>query len=36
MNKWLHRNSFSYRRSSGVPHKFSAKAQQMFVKTYRP
>lgn len=34
MNKWLHRNGFSYRKPSGVPHKYSAEAQQAFVETY--
>jgi transposase len=34
MNKWLHRNGFSYRKPAGVPHKFSAEAQQAFVETY--
>lgn len=34
MNKWLHRNGFSYRKPSGVPHKYSAEAQQAFMETY--
>lgn len=34
MNKWLHRNDFSYKKPSGVPHKFSAEAQQAFMETY--
>ncbi|TNL06546.1 IS630 family transposase [Kosakonia cowanii] len=34
MNKWLHRNGFSYRKPAGVPHKYSAEAQQAFVETY--
>lgn len=34
MNKWLHRNGFSYRKPVGVPHKFSAEAQQTFVEAY--
>lgn len=34
MNKWLHRNGFSYRKPVGAPHKFSAEAQQAFVETY--
>lgn len=33
MNKWLHRNGFSYRKPAGVPHKFSAEARQAFVET---
>ena len=34
MNKWLHRNHFSYKKSTGVPHKYSAEARQAFVETY--
>lgn len=34
MNKWLHRNNFRYKKPMGVPHKFSAEAQQAFVETY--
>lgn len=34
MNKWLHRNNFSYKKPVGVPHKLSAEAQQAFVETY--
>lgn len=34
MNKWLHRNNFSYKKPTGVPHKYSAEAQQVFVETY--
>lgn len=34
MNKWLHRNGFCYKKPQGVPHKFSAEAQQAFVETY--
>lgn len=34
MTKWLHRNSFSYRKPTGVPHKFSPEAQQAFTETY--
>lgn len=34
MTKWLHRNGFSYRKPVGIPHKFSAEAQQAFVETY--
>ncbi|EGA7637396.1 IS630 family transposase [Salmonella enterica] len=34
MNKWLHRNGFSYRKPAGVPHKYSAEAQQAFVEAY--
>ena len=28
MNKWLHRNGFSYKKPTGVPHKYSADLQQ--------
>ncbi|STA62791.1 Transposase and inactivated derivatives [Citrobacter amalonaticus] len=34
MNKWLHRNGLSYRKPAGVPHKYSAEAQQAFVEIY--
>lgn len=34
MNKWLHRNGFSYKKPAGVPHKFSAEAQQAFMTAY--
>lgn len=34
MNKWLHRNGFSYKKPAGVPHKFSAEAQQAFMAAY--
>ncbi|AYY05486.1 IS630 family transposase [Enterobacter roggenkampii] len=34
LNKWLHRNDFSYKKPTGVPHKYSAEAQQAFVETY--
>lgn len=34
MNKWLHRNDFSYKKPTGVPHKFSSESQQAFVETY--
>lgn len=34
MNKWLHRNGFSYRKPADVPHKYSAEAQQAFVEAY--
>ncbi len=34
MNKWLHRNDFSYKKPAGVPHKFSAEAQQAFMAAY--
>lgn len=34
LNKWLHRNDFSYKKPTGVPHKFSAEAQLAFVEAY--
>lgn len=34
MNKWLHRNGFSYKKPVGVPHRFSAEAQQAFMEIY--
>lgn len=34
MNKWLHRNDFSYKKPIGVPHKYCAEAQRAFVETY--
>lgn len=34
MNKWLHKNGFSYKKPKGVPHKFDAAKQQAFVTQY--
>lgn len=34
MNKWLHRNGFTYKKPSGVPHKFSEEKQQQFIDKY--
>lgn len=34
MNKWLHRSGFCYKKPVGVPHKFSAEAQQVFMEAY--
>ncbi|KDL89531.1 insertion element iso-IS1n protein insB [Klebsiella variicola] len=34
MNKWLHRNGFSYKKPVGVPHKYSAERQQAFTESY--
>lgn len=34
MNKWLHRHGFSYKKPSGVPHKFSEEKQQQFIEYY--
>ncbi|EJM5018605.1 IS630 family transposase [Salmonella enterica] len=34
MNKWLHRNGFTYKKPSGVPHKFSEEKQSQFIEYY--
>ncbi|WP_434526183.1 IS630 family transposase [Photorhabdus asymbiotica] len=34
MNKWLHHNGFSYKKPTGVPHKFNAEQQRAFIETY--
>lgn len=34
MNKWLHRNGFSYKKPKGYPYKASANEQQKFVCAY--
>ncbi|MEI7187850.1 IS630 family transposase [Dickeya dianthicola] len=34
MNKWLHRHGFTYKRPSGVPHKFSEEKQAQFIEYY--
>lgn len=34
MNKWLHRNGFSWKKPAGVPHKFSEEKQQQFMAEY--
>lgn len=34
MNKWLHRNGFTWKKLSGIPHKFCAEKQQQFIKHY--
>lgn len=34
MNKWLHRHGFTYKKPSGVPHKFSEEKQQQFIEYY--
>lgn len=34
MNKWLHKNGFSYKKPKGVPHKFDEAKQQDFVAAY--
>lgn len=34
MNKWLHRNGFSYKKPKGVPYKACKEEQEQFVKKY--
>jgi hypothetical protein len=34
MNKWLHRNGFTYKKTSGAPHKFSEEKQWQFIEYY--
>ncbi len=34
MNKWLHRNGFSYKKPKGYPHKASLEQQEQFIKDY--
>lgn len=34
MNKWLHRNGFTYKKPSSVPHKFSEEKQRQFIEYY--
>ncbi|WP_446919771.1 helix-turn-helix domain-containing protein [Klebsiella pneumoniae] len=34
MNKWLHRNGFTWKKPSGIHHKFCPEKQQQFVKHY--
>jgi transposase len=34
INKWLHRNRFSYIKSKGVPHKFDEEKQANFIESY--
>lgn len=34
MNKWLHRNGFTYKKPAGVPHKFSEEKQSQFIEYY--
>jgi transposase len=35
MNKWLHRNKFSYKKPKGHPHKADAQLQQEFIEEYQ-
>lgn len=35
MNKWLHRNGFTYKKPSGVPHKLSEEQQRQFIEYYK-
>lgn len=34
MNKWLHRNGFSWKKPTSVPHKFNEEKQQQFMGEY--
>jgi transposase len=34
MNKWLHRNGFSYKKPKGYPYKANREQQAQFIKTY--
>ena len=34
MNKWLHRNGFSYKKPKGHPHKANKEQQAVFVEAY--
>ncbi|WP_131775133.1 IS630 family transposase [Legionella anisa] len=35
LNKWLHRNGFSYKKPKGVPYKADEQLQKNFIKKYR-
>ena len=35
MNKWLHRNGFSYKKPKGYPHKANREQQAEFIKAYQ-
>ena len=35
LNKWLHRNGFSYKKPKGVPHKFDEQKQAEFKEEYQ-
>ncbi|HDV8626353.1 IS630-like element ISEc40 family transposase [Escherichia coli] len=35
MNKWLHRNGFTYKKPLGVPHKLSEEKQRQFIEYYK-
>ena len=34
LNKWLHKNGFSYKQPKGVPHKFDTEKQDAFIAKY--
>ena len=34
MNKWLHRNNFSYKKPKGVPYKANKEQQEQFIESY--
>lgn len=35
MNKWLHRNGFSYKKPNGQPYKANREQQEQFIETYQ-
>lgn len=35
MNKWLHRNGFTYKKTVRRPHKFSEEKQRQFIEYYK-
>ena len=35
LNKWLHRNGFSYKKATGRPHKADTTEQEKFIKKYK-
>ena len=34
LQKWLHRNGFSYKQPKGVPHKYDQEKQDVFIEEY--
>ncbi len=35
MTKWLHRQGFSDKKTTGIPYKFDANKQQQFIEAYQ-
>ncbi len=35
LQKWLHRNGFSYKQFKGAPHKYEEEKQEAFVAEYK-